>query len=129
MSNNYTVYLDNIKIGSTDLENADAPMGVVFGVIKFLNSDFDYTFLKEYCIKNKVDLANDYPEDKLISTSNMSQLTIINKVGIEISGIGNQITIMGGEESEISIQGIPYPFYEEEFPHHVKEYNEMFKEK
>ena len=26
------------------------------------------------------------------------------------------------------IEGISYPFYEEEFPHHVKAYNEMLKE-
>jgi hypothetical protein len=33
---------------------------------------------------------------------------------------------MDREEFEISLEGIPYPFYEEEFPHHVKAYNEMF---
>ncbi len=33
---------------------------------------------------------------------------------------------MDNEEYEISISGIPYPFYEEEFPHHVKEYENMF---
>ena len=29
---------------------------------------------------------------------------------------------------EITIEGIPYPFYEEEFPHHRKAYEDMFKE-
>lgn len=35
--NLYTIYLDNILIGTTELEKADAPMGVVFGVIHFSN--------------------------------------------------------------------------------------------
>jgi hypothetical protein len=28
---------------------------------------------------------------------------------------------------EINVIGIPYPFYEEQFPNHVKEYNEKFE--
>ncbi|MDB5062978.1 MAG: hypothetical protein JWP67_2821, partial [Mucilaginibacter sp.] len=33
MTESYDVFLDNIKIGQTELEKADAPMGVVFGKI------------------------------------------------------------------------------------------------
>ncbi len=29
----YDILLDNKKIGTTELEKADAPMGVVFGII------------------------------------------------------------------------------------------------
>jgi hypothetical protein len=36
---------------------------------------------------------------------------------------------MDSEGFEITLEGIPYPLFEEEFPYHVKEYNEMFKEK
>jgi hypothetical protein len=36
---------------------------------------------------------------------------------------------MKDEGYEISILGIPYPFYKEEFPHHVKEYENMFNKK
>jgi hypothetical protein len=32
------------------------------------------------------------------------------------------ITGMDSEGFEISVLGIPYPFYEEEFPHHVEKY-------
>ena len=73
-------------------------------------------------------MANDYPEDKLISTRTIDSLIIRNEQGIEIKGMGNQISGMDSEGFEISIEGIAYPFYEEEFPHHVKAYNEMFKE-
>jgi len=36
---------------------------------------------------------------------------------------------MDSEGFEISIEGIPYPFYEEEFPHHRNEYDEIFNKK
>ena len=34
---------------------------------------------------------------------------------------------MDGDEFEITLEGVTYPFFEEEFPQHVKEYNEQFK--
>lgn len=33
---------------------------------------------------------------------------------------------MDSDMYEISIEAIPYPFYEEQFPHHVKEYKNIF---
>ncbi len=97
-------------------------MGVVIGELRFTDQKFGYDSLKEYCENNQIELASDYPEDKMISTMNISELKITNDKGIEIKGVGNQITGMDNEEYEISIFGIPYPFYEEEFPHHVKDY-------
>ncbi len=125
---NYSIYLNGDLIGTTRLEKADAPMGVVFGIILFIESNIGYNFLKEYCKSNGIQLANEYPEDKFISTRTINSLVIRNEQGIEIKGVGNQISGMDSEGFEISIEGIGYPFYEEEFPHHVKAYNEMFKE-
>ena len=124
---NYSIYLNDDLIGTTRLEKADAPMGVVFGIISFTESNIGYTFIKEYCESNGIQLTYDYPIDKLISTQTIENLSVKNDLGIEIKGIGNQISGMDGDAFEISIEGISYPFYEEEFPHHVKEYNEMFK--
>ena len=45
---------------------------------------------------------------------------------MEIKGVGNQISGMDSDEFEISLEGVPYPFYEEEFPHHVKAYYNQF---
>jgi hypothetical protein len=128
MNKAYKIILDGQEIGTSLLEKADAPMGVVFGVIRFVNQDFGYDFFKNYCISNGIELASDYPEDKLMSTRTIESLLILNGSGKEIKGIGNQITGMDGEDFEIAIEGIPYPFYEEEFPHHRKAYDEMFKE-
>ena len=122
MNKIYTIILDNIKIGTTRFEKADAPMGVVIGHIDFTDSKIGYDFIKNYCLKNQIDLVADYPEVLLITTRTIDELKVLNNDGVEIKGIGNQIDGMDSEGFEISVEGIPYPFYEEEFPHHVKDY-------
>ena len=126
MNKKYLIKIEGKLIGYSDLEKADAPMGVAFGLIEFNGIVSPYEFLREYCLNNQIELATHYPEDKMISTMSIPELKITSDNGIEIKGIGNQITGMDNEEYEISIFGIPYPFYEEEFPHHVKKYENMF---
>lgn len=126
MNKVYNILLNGILIGKTELEKGDAPMGVAFGLIEFNGIESPYEFFREYCSNKQIELASDYPEDKMISTMSISELKITSNNGIEIKGVDNQITGMDNEEYEISIFGIPYPFYEEEFPHHVKEYKNMF---
>ena len=121
----YNIFLDNNKIGTTELEKGDAPMGVVFGKITFINISSGYDFFKTYCVKNDIELVTDYPEDRLISTRTISALSVLSQEGIEIKGLGNQISGMDSDEFEISIEGISYPFYGEEFPHHVKTYDNL----
>jgi len=124
----YEIFLDDKIIGTTELEKADAPMGVVFGQIHLSNFVVDYDFIKRYCLENNIELANDDPEDKLISTHSIDNLKVINENGVEIKGLGYQISGMDGDEFEITIEGVAYPFFEEEFPHHVKACNDQFKE-
>lgn len=124
----YSIQIGDIKVGTTKLEKADAPMGVVFGDIKFVDQNMGYDFIKNYCESMNIELASDYPEDKLISTMTIALLIVKNEKGVEIKGIGNQISGMDSDVYEVTLLGVPYPFYEEEFPHHVKAYNEMFKE-
>ena len=128
MKNKYKIILENEEIGTTDFEKADAPMGVVLGKLTFIKPHFNYDFLKKYCLKNNIEITMDYPEDKVISTSTIPKLKVLNQNGIEIKGIGNQIIGMDNEEYQIEIFGIAYPFYGEEFPNHVAEYKTMFNE-
>jgi hypothetical protein len=128
MNKVYSIYLANIMIGTTQFEKADAPMGVVFGLIEFVDSKTGYDFIKDYCSKKQIDLVSDYPDDKLISTRTIDGLKVVNNAGVEIKGLGNQIDGMDSEGFEISIEGIPYPFYGEEFPNHVKDYENMYKD-
>ncbi len=86
-----------------------------------------YEFFKTYCEENNVEVV-DYPSDRLIQTMNIANLKVIDKRGKEIIGqLGCNVSGMDNDTYEIAILGVPYPFYEEEFPHHVKSYNDMFK--
>jgi len=120
----YDIFLDDKLIGTTELEKADAPMGVVFGNIKLYENSSGYEYFKSYCMTNGIEIINDYPEDKLIATSDIPTLKIINSDGVEIKGQGTSIDGMDSDVFEITILGIPYPFYEEEFPHHVIAYED-----
>ena len=121
----YTIILEENIIGTTELEKADAPMGVVFGKINFINIKSGFEFFKEYCEKNNIEFEF-YPEEKIISTRYIPNLKIIDEEKIEIVGNGNYIDGMDNDIYEINIFGIPYPLYEEKFPEHVKKYKEMF---
>ena len=124
MSKLYIIKLDNVIIGHTELEKADPPMGVVFGRIYDENRNISYEFIKSYCQNNGIELADDYPEDKFISTRTIENLRIFTPSGVEIKGLGNQVSGMDDDEFEISIEGIDSSFYANEFPHHVKDYDE-----
>ena len=103
MNKTYIILLNGLLIGTTELEKADAPMGVVFGLIEFSGIESPYEFFKKYCLDKQIELASDYPEDKMISTMSISELKITSDNGIEIKGVGNQITGMDNEEYEIEI--------------------------
>lgn len=121
----YDIFLDNIKIGTTELEKADAPMGVVFGKINFIEIVSAYDYLRNYCLENKIKVTDDC-EQRLIMTEFIPNLKVVDKNSIEIIGLGTNIEGMDTDIFDITIMGVSYPFYEEEFPHHVKAYNEMF---
>lgn len=118
----YKVLLDGKEIGATDLEKADPPMGVVLGVIQFRDAETGYDFIKNYTQKNDIPLVADFPDDKLIMTRTIPGLSVVNDLGREITGAGNQITGMDAEGFDVSIEGIPRKVYEHEFPHHVIKY-------
>ncbi|PWB27520.1 hypothetical protein [Flavobacterium sp. HTF] len=122
----YTVFLDNKKIGISDLEKSDAPMGVVFGKINFTDINLNYIFFSNYCKINSIKTEED-SKAKFISTQTIPTLKVYNSKEVEIKGIGCYITGMDSEQFEINIIGIPYPFYEEEFPQHVNQYRESAK--
>lgn len=121
----YQVVLDNKEIGLTELEKGDAAMGVVFGKLVFNGATLGYDFFKNYCLENGIEIT-DYPEDKFVSTRNIPKLRVFDSLGTEIRGLACSISGMDSEEFEIAIEGISYPFYEEEFPHHMQRYKDQF---
>jgi len=126
MSKAYNIFLAGKLIGTTSFDKADAPMGVVFGKIVFNEIKMPYDFLRAYCQENEIEFE-DYPDDKLIATQTIPNLTISDAGGREIFGVANQISGMDSDMFELTILGIPYPLFREEFPHHVRAYEERFK--
>jgi len=59
--------------------------------------------------------------------ASFQNLDITSESGTKIEGQGVCISGLVAEDYEIEVVGIPYPFYEEEFPHHVKAYDNQFK--
>jgi len=119
MNKLYNIFLGKNKIGTTELEKADPSMGVVFGKIDFTNINSGYNFFKDYCSKNKLGFT-DHLEDALILTRDIPNLKVFDQADNEIKGLACSVSGTDSDCFEISIEGIPYPFYESEFPHHVK---------
>ena len=125
----YDVLLDGQKIGTTELEKADAPMGVVFGKIAFVDTVSGYDFFKTYCTNNKIEMSFCGHNDEGLSMNDLSCVKVVSRDGSEIQGLAVSIFGMDSEGFDVEIIGIPYPFYEIEFPHHVKSYHEQFEAK
>lgn len=103
-------------------------MGVVSGKMDLYDITSGYDFFRSYFMTNGIKITIDYPDDKLIATSDLPTLKIIINNGVEIKGQGTSIEGIDGTGFEVTIFGISYPFYEEEFPHHVKAYENQFNE-
>ncbi len=125
----YSVFLKGEKIATTLFEHGDPPMGVVHGTLRLEGIESGYDFFKAYCLANNVAYTDD-AGNRLISTeSKIHGLSVLNPEGKEIKGVGEQISGMDSDTFQIDLSGIPYPLYNEEFPNHVKKYNEMFEDR
>ena len=124
----YNIFLEDNKIGTTELENADPPMGVVFGQIHFVNISSGYDFFKTYCVANNIEIIADFSDEKLIATGHIPNLKVVDQNGIEIIGLqGINVEGMDTDVFQITILDISNPPFEEEFAHHRKAYDEKFK--
>lgn len=126
MSKKYSIKFGSDLIGTTEFESADAPMGVVIGRIEFHEIESGYDFVISKAGLDGVIINENEPEDCYVHAS-FENLSITSKSGTEIVGLGVCISGFESEGYEIEVLGIPYPFYEEEFPHHRKAYDNQFK--
>lgn len=86
----YNILLDDKLIGTTKFEHGDAPMGVVFGQINFIDILTPYEFIKSYCRTHRIDFDDD-PSDKIISTRTIPTLKVTNdRYGLRVIRIDNR---------------------------------------
>jgi hypothetical protein len=101
-------------------------MGVAFGKINFDHGITPFSLFKDFCKANKIELTIDDEENLAIQTPNLDSLKIMNSSGRRIEGQGGSYIEGMDNEYEVTILGIPYPFYGEEFPEHVLRYQNQF---
>lgn len=122
----YRVLLNHREIGTTLLEAADPPMGVVWGAIAFSIAESPYHLFLAHCRSGNIKV-NDVDEAlEFIDTQVIPDLQVLRADGAEIVGVGNAITGFREGGYAVTILDISYPFYAEEFPHHRKAYDERF---
>ena len=123
----YRVELDGKIVGETQLETADPPMGVVGGKISFSTSDDPYVLFRTYCQSHGIAINQDEEDIGFIDTQNIEGLKVFRADGVEIAGVpGASICGFRDDGYELTILGVPYPFYGEEFPHHRAAYDKRF---
>ena len=127
MNKTYNIFLNDNKIGTTELEKADVPMGVLFGQIKLLDIEDAYTFFKDYCVKNIIGVTK-YPEDRFISTRHIPNLQVFDNDKTEIKGVATSVAGQGNNDFEITIEGVPHSLFLAKFGHHIEKYKELLKQ-
>jgi hypothetical protein len=124
----YRIQLNSQLIGYTQFESADPPMGCVNGKVEFDPSIEPYAFFSKHCKANNLPVNEDDPDGKVIFTQTIPGLVAITPDGEAIEAVGAVIQGFEAEGYEIDVIGIPYPFYETEFPHHVESYENQYKD-
>lgn len=122
MGKTYYIELNGVKIGTTDFEFADTPMGVVFGKVRFENISSPYELIKEHCLENGIEINDDYPEDKFINTMVIPELKVFDNERNELKGWGAYFIGMDNDGFEIQFGGITSDLMQSEFKHHYNEY-------
>jgi len=120
----FKIFLDEKLIGTTLLEKADVPMGVVFGQIEFDNIDNAYTFFKTYCLQNQIGIT-DHKQDKLLTTRHISNLKVFDSDNTEIKGSAVSVSGQGHKDFEIIVEGVPQSIFSFKFKHHIDHYQDL----
>jgi hypothetical protein len=118
----YSIQLNEVKIGTTDFEFADPPMGIIHGKVNFENVEFPYEFIKNHCEKFKVTINQDDKEYKFIDTQVIPELKVYLENGTELTGWGGAISGMEKDDFEIQFGGLDYTIMQTEFAHHYYDY-------
>jgi len=122
MSKKYYLEIAKERLGYTEFEYADTPMGVVHGKIVFDQIKFPYEFFKNYCVAHNVQINTDDPHEHFIDTVVIPQLKVFLENGEELLGWCAAITVMEPDDFEIQFGGVSTELMQTEFEHHYREY-------
>ena len=122
----YKLIHHNSVIGYSKLESGDAPMGVVFGEFIPLEDINTFDYFKSLPNQGEEFSREINENDGLLLMGLNNEFKVINENEVEISGQHLTIEGMQSDFFQLSILGISYPFYEEEFPQQCKDYEEMY---
>nr|WP_157698954.1 hypothetical protein [Bernardetia litoralis] len=122
MKKTYRIELNEVKIGTTDFEFADTPMGVIHGKINFENVKSPYELIKNHCEKYNVIININDKKLKFINTQVIPELKVYLKNGTELNGWGGAISGMEKDDFEIQFGGITSEIMQTEFKHHYEQY-------
>ena len=118
----YSLELDKKRIGYTEFEYADTPMGVVHGKIIFEEIESPYELFKNHCVMYNVQMNMNDLDERLIDTVVIPQLKVYLNNGEELKGWGGAITGMDSDDFEIQFGGISSELMRSEFEQHYKKY-------
>lgn len=126
MAEIFYLELDGKRIGHTEFEYADPPMGVVHGKILFDEIKSPYAFIRDHCIKNNIHIYIDEPDEHMIGAHIIPQLKVFTKKGSELMGSGGAISGMDSDDFIIEFYGVPSEVMETLFAHHSRKYDERW---
>jgi len=120
----YAIYSGETLIGHSELEGGDAPMGVAFGKLVPTEAFGG--------IRGAAEPGNVLKKNSIKNIRAWRGLSVRTPNGDALEcQMGVQVLEHGEAKNpyalEVYCSGIPYPLYEELFPHHVKEYRDQFK--
>ena len=120
----FGIFRGDVLIGRSELESGDLPMGVAFG--KFEPTD---AFAP---LRNAMKAARDGAGEEQRDTRYLVGACARTADGIALVCSHVEVCEYGEADNpfawEVSCLGIEQPPYEELFPHHVKAYEDQFKE-
>lgn len=122
MDRRFYLQLDGKRIGYTEFEHADPPMGLVHGKIVFDNIGAPYELFRDHCIKYGVPINFDELDEQLIDTTVIPQLSFFLPDGGEFKGNGAAINGIGPDDFSIDFYGVPLALMKTQFEHHYINY-------
>ena len=120
----FGIFHGNVLIGQSKLEGGDPPMGVAFGVFEPTDA---FAPLRTAMTPARDGSGNELRDLRFLSGLCAKTMggTVIVCSHVEVGEYGE---VDAPLEWEVTCFGIGYPLYDELFPHHVKAYEDQFKD-